>query len=74
MVFNIAKDLLYSNTRNSWGALGRAVAAEHFTRDTVVISKGLKGLEKKIREDETVVTAITMLQKSLTKNRKKILI
>jgi hypothetical protein len=40
----------------------------------VVISKGIKGLEKKIREDVTIVTAITMLQESLTKNRKKILI
>ncbi len=41
---------------------------------TVVISKGIKGLEKKIREDETIATGITMLQESLTKNRKKILI
>jgi len=48
--------------------------AEHFNRDPVVISKGIKGLEKKIREDETISTAITMLQESLTKNRKKILI
>jgi hypothetical protein len=49
-------------------------AAEHFNRDPVVISKGIKGLEKKIREDETIATAITMLQESLNKNRKKILI
>jgi hypothetical protein len=49
-------------------------ATEHFNRDPVVISKGIKGLEKKIREDETIATAITMLQESLTKNRKKILI
>ncbi len=48
--------------------------AEHFNRDPVVISKGIMGLEKKIREDETIATAITMLQESLTKNRKKILI
>jgi chromosomal replication initiation ATPase DnaA len=89
LVFNIGKDLLYSNTRNRRGALGRSVvgylakkignhpfkeAAEHFNRDPVVISKGIKGLEKKIREDETIATAITMLQESLTKNRKKILI
>ena len=40
-------------------------------RDTVVISKGIKGLEKKIREDETIRTAITVLQESLTKNREK---
>jgi len=48
--------------------------AEHFKRDPVVISKGIKGLEKKIREDETIATAITMLQEFLTKNRKRILI
>ena len=46
-------------------------AAEHFNRDPVVISKGIKGLEKKIREDETIIPAITMLQESLNKNRKK---
>ncbi len=55
LVFNIGKDLLYSNTRNRRGALGRTVvgylaknignhpfkeAAEHFNRDPVVISKG----------------------------------
>jgi len=40
----------------------------------MIISKGIKGLEKKIREDETIATAIRMLQKSLAKNRKKILI
>ena len=86
LVFNIGKDLLYSNTRNRRGAFGRTVVgylakqlanhpskenAEHFKRDPVVISKGIKGLEKKIREDETIMTAITMLQESLTKNRKK---
>ena len=41
---------------------------------TVVISKGIKGRGKKIREDETIATGITMLRESLTKNRKKILI
>ena len=89
LVFNIPKDLLYSSTRNRLGALGRSVVgylakelanhpfketAEHFNRDPVVISKGIKGLEKKIREDETISTAITVLHESLTKNRKKIFI
>jgi REP element-mobilizing transposase RayT len=89
LVFNISKDLLYSSTRNRPGALGRSVVgylakelanhpfketAEYFNRDPVVISKGIKGLEKKIREDETISTAITVLQESLTKNRKKIFI
>jgi len=45
--------------------------AEHFKRDPVVISKGIKGLEKKIREDETIATAITMVQEFLTKKRNK---
>ncbi len=45
--------------------------AEHFKRDPVVISKGIKGVEKKICEDETTATAITTLQEFLTKNRKK---
>ena len=44
----------------------------YFNRDPVVISKGIKGLEKKIREDETIITAITMLQKSLTKTGRNI--
>ena len=86
LVFNISKDLLYSNTRNRPGALGRSVVgylskklanhpfketAEHFNRDHVVISKGIKGLEKRIVEDETISTAISVQQESLTKNRKK---
>ena len=41
----------------------------------MVISKGgIKGLEKKILEDETIATAITMLRESLTKTKKRILI
>ena len=89
LIFNISEDLLYSSTRNRRGALGRSVigylakglanhplkeTADHFNRDPVVISKGIKGLEKKIRQDETIATAITMLQESLTKNKKRILI
>jgi len=38
------------------------------------MTQGIKRLEKKIREDETIATAITMLQEFLTKNRKRILI
>ena len=86
LAFNISKDLLYSNTRNRRGAFGRAVVgylakelanhpfkdtADHFKRDPVVISKGIKGLEKKIGDDKTIITAINMLRESLTKNRKR---
>jgi hypothetical protein len=34
----------------------------------------IKGLEKRIREDEAIATAITKLRESLQKNRKPILI
>ena len=80
---------MYSNTRNRPGALGRAVVgylgkqlanlpfkstAEHFNRDPVVISKGIKGLEKRIREDEAIATTIRKLREYLTKSRNPILI
>ena len=86
---NISEDLFYSNTRNRPGALGRAVvgylgkelanlpfkaSAGHFNRDPVVISKGIKGLEKRIREDEAIATTIRKLREYLTKNKKPILI
>ena len=73
---------MYSNTRNRPGALGRAVVgylgmelaslpfnatAEHFNRDPVVISRGIKGLEKRIREDEAFAATIAMLRESLEK-------
>ena len=47
---------------------------EHFNRDPVVISRGIKGLEKRIREDEAFAATIAMLRESLTKNRAQILI
>ena len=79
----------FETTRNRKGALGRSVVgylakelanhpfketAEHLNRDPVVISKGIKRIEKEIREDGTIAKAIAILQKSFTKNRKKILI
>ena len=85
----ISEDLFYSNTRNRPGALGRAVVgylgkeltnlplkstAEHFKRDPVVISKGIKAFEKRIREDEAMATTISKLRDTLTENRKPILI
>ena len=86
---NISEDLFNSNTRNRPGALGRVVVgylgkelanlpfkstAEHFNRDPVVISKGIKRLEKRIREDEAIATTIRKLREYLTKNRNPILI
>ena len=89
VALSIPKDLFYSKNRNRPGAFGRAVVgylgkeladlpfkstAEHFNRDPVVISRGIKGLEKRIREDETFAAAIATLRASLTKNRVPILI
>ncbi len=50
------------------GYLGKELAnrpfkasAGHFNRDPVVISKGIKKLEKRILEDEAIAATITML-------------
>jgi len=89
IALNISEDLFYSNTRNRPGALGRAVvgylgedlanlpfraSAGHFNRDPVVISQGIKGLEKRMLEDEAMATTIRKLRESLRKNSKPILI
>ncbi len=85
-VLNISKDLFYSTTRNHQGSLGRAVVAyfgkelgghcfkeisDHFHRDPVVMSQGIKRLEKKIRDDETIAKAIAKLRGALTRNREE---
>jgi hypothetical protein len=79
-VLNIKKDLFYSTTRNHQGSLGRAVVAyfgkelgghcfkeisDHFHRDPVVMSQGIKRLEKKIRDDETITMADPSTEASL---------
>ena len=63
------------------GYLGKELAdlpikgtAEHFNRDPVVISRGINGVEKRIREDEAFAAVIAMLRESLEKNRAPILI
>ncbi len=89
-VLKISKALFYSTTRNHQGSLGRAVVghlgkalggysfkeiSDHFHRDPVVMSQGIRRLEKKIRDDETFAKAIAKLRRALTRNReKKILI
>jgi len=63
------------------GYLGKELAnlpfkstAEYFNRDPVVISQGIKGLEKRMLEDEAMATTIRKLRESLRKNSKPILI
>jgi len=86
-VLKISKDLFYSTTRNRQGSLGRAIVgylgkelgghsfkeiSEHFNRDPVVMSQGIKRLKEKIRDDETIAKAIAKLRRALTRNRKTV--
>ena len=78
--FNISKDLFYSTTRNRQGSLGRAEElvsyslkeiSEHFNRDPVVMSQGIKKLEQKIREEEGMAMAITKLREAFTRDKRQ---
>jgi chromosomal replication initiation ATPase DnaA len=81
-------DLLYTLMRNRQGALGRAVtgyvgrklggyqikaSAEHFHRDPVVISQGIRRLENRIKEEKGFVETVSDIEQSLIqKSRRKI--
>ena len=84
-MFGITRGNFYSFRRSRQGALGRSVAAflgkkwgghafkefaEHFKRDPVVISKGVRGVEKRLEEDRPFARSIGMIEKTLTQNRK----
>jgi len=85
-VLRIPSDLIYSDSRNRRGALGRAVVgyvgrklaghrvkavAEHFHRDPVGISQGMQKLEVRLRRDGTVQGAVKGIEETLTRNRKR---
>ena len=85
----ISPDLFYSPTRNRQGAMGRSIVgyvgrkvgghqmkgiAEHFHRDPVAISQGIKRLEKRLNEGKGLAKTIMRVEKSLTqKNSREIL-
>jgi len=87
---NISTDLFYSPTRNRQGALGRSIVgylgrklgghqikriAEHFNRDPVVISHGIKRLESKLNKGEGFAKTMISIETSLIqKSSSKILI
>jgi len=89
-VLNISTDLFYTPTRNRQGALGRSivgylgiklgghqikVTAEHFSRDPVVISQGIKRLESKLNKVEGFAKTMISIETSLIqKSSSKILI
>ena len=81
----IAKYIFYSFTRSRQGAWGRAVAAflgkkwggyqlkrfaEHFKRDPVVMSKGVRAVEKELAEDEDFAQSIERMKKILIQNKR----
>jgi aminoglycoside N3'-acetyltransferase len=48
--------------------------AEHFNRDPVVISQGIKRVEQKFREDKVFTNKLITFQKVLAENKKRIFI
>ena len=85
LVLGIPLELIYSVNRNRNGAHGRAVAgylgrklgghqvkavAEHFSRDPVAISQGMKKLEGRLSGERTLREAIEKIEKALTRKRR----
>ena len=85
-MLKILTECINSAGRNRFGALGRAVfgligrelgghtiraVAEHFKRDPVAITQGVKKVEAKFREENDFKQAIEKIEKTLTKKREK---
>jgi len=83
--FGMKRDKFYSFRRSRQGALGRSVAAflgkkwgghafkefaEHFKRDPVVISKGVRGLEKRLAEDGRFAQSVEMMERTLFQDKR----
>jgi len=89
-VLNISIDLFYSPTRNRQGSLGRSIVgylgrklgghqingiAQHFNRDPVVISQGVKRLENRLAQGKVLAKMMISVETSLIqKSSSKILI
>ena len=89
-MLKIPIEFINSADRNRLGALGRGVVgligrklgghtiravAEHFNRDPVAITQGVKKVEAKLREESDSKQAIEKIEKTLsTKREKKYLI
>ena len=85
-VLKIPTESIYSPNRNRLGALGRAVVghigtnlggytikavSEHFSRDPVAITQGVKKLEERLREERDSQQAIERIEKTLSKKWEK---
>ena len=86
LLLRIPTEFINSAGRNRLGAPGRGevvligrkmgghtirAAAEHFIRDPVAITQGVKKVEAKVREDSEFKQAIEKIEKTLTKKREK---
>lgn len=82
----ISIELLYSSTRSRQGAWGRWVCAylghelggfkireiaEHFGRDPVAMSYGLRRVEERLREDEEIARQVAALKNRLIRNKRR---
>ena len=85
-ILHMDSDLFYSQTRNHDGAWGSAIVgyfgrklgryenrkiADYFNRDPVVISKGIRRLEERLRKDKTFANKMEVLEQSLIYNKKR---
>jgi len=85
-VVGIAPDRMYSLSRDRQGAFGRGLAAylarklsgyrvkdvaRHFHREPVAISQGMMKVEHRLRADEDLAQQVEMMERELTKNRRK---
>lgn len=83
--WEIPMELFYGMTRDRKGAWGRAVGAhlgkkiggytlkaiaEHFHRDPVVMSQGVRKVERRIWRDHHLLRVMDALEKELTRGRK----
>ena len=85
-VLNIPPESFYSPTRNRQGAWARAIVAyiggklgghqvkmvaEHFKRDPAVISRGIRKVEKKRRDEKAFDSRVSKLEEAIKENKKR---
>jgi len=63
-----ARPATFSSLPLGWGCQ-RKRFAEHFKRDPVVISKGVRGVWKRLAEDRLFARSLEMMEKTLIENK-----
>jgi len=85
-VLNIPPESFHSSPRNRQGAWGQAIVAyisgklgghqaktvaEHFKRDPAVISRGIRKVEKKCREEKAFDGRLSRAEEAIKENKKR---